>query len=210
MQTKIHQRAEHLLAEARQGSNECWGHLLGLYTNYLRLLVLTQIERRLAARVSPSDLVQETFFEAHRDFHQFRGETAGEFLAWLRRILVNNLHRVIEHHILAEKRDVRREVSVDQLACSLERSAARLDAVFADPGSSPDQRAERHELQLVVADELANFPADYRDVILLRHVEGLPFDEIGRRMQRTSGAARMLWMRAIQSLRERLTARGLL
>ncbi len=200
---------DELLGQARSGSVESLGHLLQLYTNYLKLLVLAQLERNLRARVSPSDVVQETFFEAHRDFIQFRGTTSAEFLGWLRRILVNNLCRVVEQHVLAEKRDVRREVSMERLASALEQSTARLEAVLPDPGSSPSAGAHRREMEIVLADQLAALPTDYRDVIVLRHIEALPFDEVARRMERTSGAVRMLWLRAVKMLRERLETRGI-
>lgn len=199
---------DELLGAAQAGSVESLGSLLQLYTNYLKLLVLAQLEKNLRVRVSPSDVVQETFFEAHRDFPQFRGQSSAEFLAWLRRILVNNLCRVVEQHILAEKRDVRREVSMERLATALEQSTARLEAVIPDPGSSPSAGAHRREIEIVLADQLAELPSDYRDVIVLRHIEALPFDEIGRRMERSSGAVRMLWLRAVKMLRERLGARG--
>jgi len=197
-----------LLDRARSGSTESLGRLLQLYANYLKLLVLAQLERNLRVRVSPSDVVQETFFEAHRDFVQFRGHTTAEFLAWLRRILVNNLARVVEQHVLAEKRDVRREVSLERLASALEQSTARLEAILPDGGSSPSAGAHRREMEIVLADELAELPSDYRDVIVMRHIEALPFEEVGRRMERSSGAVRMLWLRAIKLLRERLEARG--
>ena len=71
-----------------------------------------QLDDRLRARVSSSDVVQETFYEAHRDFPAFRGATPEEFLGWLRRILLNNLLRAVEQHVTAAKRDVRREVSI--------------------------------------------------------------------------------------------------
>jgi RNA polymerase sigma-70 factor (ECF subfamily) len=199
---------EQLLGQAQAGSTESLGHLLQLYTNYLKLLVLAQLEKNLRVRVSPSDVVQETFFEAHRDFPQFRGHSSGEFLAWLRKILVNNLSRVVEQHILAEKRDVRREVSMERLASALEQSTARLEAVLPDPGSSPSAGAHRREVEIVLADQLADLPTDYRDVLVLRHIEAMPFEEIGRRMERSSGAVRMLWLRAVKLLRERLDARG--
>lgn len=199
---------DELLGAAQAGSVESLGTLLQLYTNYLKLLVLAQLEKNLRVRVSPSDVVQETFFEAHRDFPQFRGQSSAEFLAWLRRILVNNLCRVVEQHILAEKRDVRREVSMERLATALEQSTARLEAVIPDPGSSPSAGAHRREIEIVLADQLAELPSDYRDVIVLRHIEALPFEEIGRRMDRSSGAVRMLWLRAVKMLRERLGARG--
>jgi RNA polymerase sigma-70 factor (ECF subfamily) len=198
--------ADELLGQARAGSIEGLGQLLQLYANYLKLLVWAQLEQNLRARVSPSDIVQETFFEAHRDFVQFRGNTSSEFVAWLRRILVNNLCRVVEKHVLAEKRDVRREVSLERLATALEQSTARLDAVLPDPGPSPSAGLHRREMERVLADRLAELPSDYREVVVLRHIEGLPFEEVARRMERTSGAVRMLWLRAIKSLREALEA----
>ncbi len=174
------------------------------YRNYLRLLALAQIEQRLSARVSPSDIVQETFFEAQRDFHQFRGATAAELLAWLRSVLVNNLHRAVEHHLGAEKRDMRREVSLERIDASLEQSAQRLAAVLPDPGSSPSLRAERGEREVALADELARLPRDYRKVIVMRHINGMPFEQIAQRMGRTPGAVRMLWLRAVRQLRQQM------
>ena len=196
--------AELLLSQALAGSSECFGRLLHVYRNYLKLLVVTQLERKLQQRVSPSDVVQETFLEANRDFPQFRGSSSGEFCAWLRKILVNNLHRVVEKHVLAAKRDVRREVSLENMATNLEESTARLEAILPDQGTSPSSHAQRHEMEIVLADHLAELPRDYRDVIVLRHLESLPFEEVGQRMERSAGAARMLWLRAIQELRERM------
>jgi RNA polymerase sigma-70 factor, ECF subfamily len=84
---------ERLLDRARSDAGQSLGQLLELYRNYLKMLALTQMDRQLQVRCSPSDVVQETFLEAHRDFGQFQGQGEGQFLAWLRRILVNNLAR---------------------------------------------------------------------------------------------------------------------
>jgi len=195
---------ESLFAAARQGSNPCLGRLLALYTNYLKLLVAAQLDSRLQGRVSPSDVVQDAFFEAHRDFGQFRGQSTGEFVAWLRRIVINNILRVVEQHVLAEKRDVRREVSLDELGRRLEQSTVRLETLLAAQSDSPSGSAARREHEILLADALAALPADYRDIIVLRHIEALPFDEIALRMHRSPGAVRMLWLRALQKLRETL------
>ena len=200
---------EELLGSARAGKRECLGQLLQLYGNYLKLLAATQIDEKLLARSSPSDVVQETFLEAHRDFDRFRGESVPEFLAWLRTILVNNLSRLVERHLLAEKRDVRRETSLDGIGDALERSAARLESVLVDEAASPSSNAQRREYAIILANELAELREDHRDVIVLRHLEGLPFGEIAERMGRSPGAVRMLWLRAIGQLRARLDARGL-
>ena len=193
---------EVLLSQALAGSQECFGRLLHVYRNYLKLLVMGQLERKLLARVSPSDVVQETFLEASRDFSQFRGTSSNEFGAWLKKILVNNLHRVIEQHVLAKKRDVRREISLEAMAHALEESTARLEAILPDPGVSPSGNAQQSELEIKLADKLAELPIDYREVILLRHIEALPFEQVGTQMGRSAGAARMLWLRAIRSLKE--------
>ncbi len=200
--------AETLLSQSLAGSQECFGRLLHLYGNYLDLLVKSQLERKLLARVSSSDIVQETFLEATRDFEKFRGSTSSEFRAWLRQILINNLHRVVEQHVLAQKRDVRREVSFEALANSLEQSAARLDTILPDPGRSPSSNVQQFELEIELADKLADLPTDYRAVIVLRNIEALPFEEVGRRMERSAGAARMLWLRALQALREGMQPEG--
>ena len=72
---------------------------------------------------------------------------------------------------------------------------------LAGQASSPIVQAQRREVAAIVADQLAALPAHYRDVIVLRNLEGLPFDEVARRMKRTAGAVRVLWLRALDRLR---------
>ena len=202
MPTEAQGEIDKLFTSAQAGSISCLGRLLTLYSNYLKLLIAAQLDDRLRVRVSPSDIVQETFFEAHRDFAQFRGQTPGEFVAWLRRILVNNILRVVEQHLLAEKRDVRREISLEQIGKRLEQSTARLESLLAQPGDSPSGHAQRNEQEIILADALAELPKDYQQVILLRHIEGLPFEQVSQRMGRSNGAVRMLWLRALERLRK--------
>jgi RNA polymerase sigma-70 factor (ECF subfamily) len=81
--------------------------------------------------------------------------------------------------------------------------------VLPDPGASPSVTLQRRETEIALADQLALLPADYRQVIVLRHIEALPFEDVARRMGRSSGAVRMLWLRAVKALRERLDAQGI-
>src|SRR5690242_15236861 len=97
---------ERLLAEARQGHGAALGALLELYRNYLHLLARTQIDLHLPGRASPSDVVQEAFLEACRHFGQFRGLGEPELVAWLRRILLRCLARLVRRQVLTGKRDV--------------------------------------------------------------------------------------------------------
>jgi RNA polymerase sigma-70 factor (ECF subfamily) len=204
MTARPQSEVDRLFTSAQAGSASSLGRLLTLYSNYLKVLVAAQLDTRLQVRVSPSDVVQETFFEAHRDFHQFRGQSTGEFVAWLRKIVVQNILRIVEQHVTAEKRDVRREVSLEEIGRRLEQSTVRLEALLAEEAESPSGCAVRNEHEILLADALSKLPADYRDVIVLRHLEGLPFEEVARRMERTAGAVRMLWLRALKNLRDTL------
>jgi RNA polymerase sigma-70 factor (ECF subfamily) len=187
---------EGLLARARSGDQEALGQLLQLYRNYLRLQARTLIDSTLQRRLAPSDLVQETFLEAHRDFGQFAGSTEAELVAWLRQVLVRNLADQVKRH-QSRKRDVRRAESLEAM---LERSSRRVEEALRAGISSPSAQARRREQAVLLADALAALPPDYREVIVLRHLEHLKFDEVAARMGRSSGAVRMLWARALERL----------
>jgi RNA polymerase sigma-70 factor (ECF subfamily) len=190
-----------LISEARQGDKSSIGVLLQQYRNYLLVLASTQLENRLQPRVSPSDVVQETMLRAHKNFGQFRGTTEAELLAWLRQILVNNLAKFVEQHMLAARRDVRREVSIERLGQAIEQSTVQLAALLPADGKSPSMAVQQREEAVLLADRLAQLPASYREVLVLRNLQGLPFEEVSQRMDRSVGATRMLWLRAIEKLR---------
>ena len=193
---------ETLLQAARGGTSEVMGDLLQHYRNYLTILATTQLDRRLRRRMSPSDVVQEAMLAAHRDFPQFRGGTERELLAWLRQILINCLNRAYEVHLKARCRDVRCEVSLEKVNEALDRSAVNLGAVLADRGPSPSAPARARERAVAIADQLAKLRPDYRDVIVLRNLQGLSFDEVAERMERKAGTVRMLWLRAMERFRQ--------
>ncbi|MBN2128006.1 MAG: sigma-70 family RNA polymerase sigma factor [Sedimentisphaerales bacterium] len=190
---------EELLQEARGGETDSLGQLLQLYRNYLTILAATQLDRRLRRRLSPSDIVQETMLAAHRDFLKFRGGTERELLAWLRQILINCLHHAIDAHVKSKMRDVRCEISIEQVNSALDRTAVNMAQVLADRGPSPSAPVRQRERAVAIADQLAKLRPAYRNVIVLRNLQGLPFDEIARRIDRKPGAVRMLWLRAIDS-----------
>ncbi|MEX2091299.1 MAG: sigma-70 family RNA polymerase sigma factor [Pirellulales bacterium] len=190
-----------LISGARQGDKSSLGVLLQQYRNYLTVLASTQLEHRLQPRVSPSDVVQETMLRAHKNFGQFRGTTEAELLAWLRQILVNNLAKFVEQHLLAARRDVRREVSIERLGAALEQSTVQLAALLPAAGNSPSMAVQQREEAVLLADRLAQLPIDYREVLVLRNLQGLPFEVVAQRMDRSVGATRMLWLRAIEKLR---------
>jgi RNA polymerase sigma-70 factor (ECF subfamily) len=193
---------EMLLARARSGDAAILGRLLASYRNYLRLMADTQMGPALRSRVEPSDLVQEALLEAHRDFGQFGGGTEPELLAWLRRILARTLLDQARRH-QAQVRDVQREASLDAL---MEQSGSGLVALFPAQGPSPSSHASQREQAVLLADALERLAPDYREVIVLRSLQDLPFEEIGQRLGRNPGAVRMLWARALEKLGQEMGA----
>src|SRR6516162_7631931 len=112
-----------LLPRARAGDGRALGELLELYRNYLALLARLQIGRRLQGKVDDSDLIQETFLEAHRHFGRFRGTTEAELMSWLRQILAGVVANLLRRYYGTQRRDVRLE---RQLADDLARSSQAL------------------------------------------------------------------------------------
>src|SRR5438270_6787538 len=90
--------AEQLLRLAQAGDRQALGPLLEQYRNYLGLLARVQIGRRLRGKVDDSDLIQETFLEAHRNFGRFRGNSEAELVSWLRQILAANLANLVRRY----------------------------------------------------------------------------------------------------------------
>jgi RNA polymerase sigma-70 factor (ECF subfamily) len=192
---------EELLRRARAGCGTSLGQLLDLYRGYLALLARVQIDRRLQSKVDASDLVQEAFLEAHRDFPQFRGNTEAELLAWLRQVLVRNLANVVRHYLGSQRRDVRLERN---LWLEVEESSRTLGRNLAAEGSTPSESAARRERAVLLADALDQLPADYREVLILRNLQCLTFPEVALRMGRSLDSVDKLWARALLQLRRLL------
>jgi RNA polymerase sigma-70 factor (ECF subfamily) len=145
-------------------------------------------------------LVQEAFLEAHRDFHQFQGQTDAELRAWLRRLLVYNLANQIRRY-RTQRRDFRLE---QQLAAELDQSSHTLERGLIAPDSSPSARAARREDGLRLAEALERLPAETREVLLLRHFQGLTFPAIARRLGKSLDSVKNTWLRGLAQLRRAL------
>jgi RNA polymerase sigma-70 factor (ECF subfamily) len=187
-----------LIAEARRQAPGALDRLLESYRNYLRLLARTGIDASLRGKADPSDLVQETLLKAHQHFDQFQGETEAELVAWLRRILTRNLADLVRRFKAAGARMVWREQSLDELVGSTSRALLQL---VTPHGNSPSQSAQRRELSIILADALSELTPDHREVVVLRTLEGRDWEDVARAMDRSPGAVRLLWARALMKLR---------
>jgi RNA polymerase sigma-70 factor, ECF subfamily len=167
------------------------------FRTYLRMLAELQLGHGGRAKIDPSDIVQQTLLDAHRDRDQFRGRTEAEMAAWLRRLLACNLADAVR--LLGRaKRDAARERSLE---AAIESSSARLEAWLAAEQSSPSERAERNEAILRLVDALARLPDANRQALVMRHCQGLSLVEISARLGRTPPAVAGLLKRGLAELR---------
>jgi RNA polymerase sigma-70 factor (ECF subfamily) len=196
MNTNAGPDPEQLLVLARAGHHPALGQLLELYRSYLTLLARLQIGRRLQGKADSSDIVQEAFVEATEHFNQFRGTSEAELAAWLRQILVSRLAKLVRHYCRTQRRDVRLE---RQLADEMEQSSHCLGLVAS--GSTPSQRACRREQSVLLADALDRLPVDYREVLVLHHLQELTLTEVARHMGRSLDSIKKLWLRGLRRLR---------
>jgi RNA polymerase sigma-70 factor (ECF subfamily) len=188
-----------LLERARCGDQQARNELFERCRAYVSLVARAQVESWLQAKVDHSDLVQQTLLEAHRGLNNFRGTTDGEWLAWLKRIVQHNAADFVRRYGKAGKRRVAREVSLDVPVGDDSQGPSRDPR---DPGQTPSQIVLRREEELAISQAVSRLPDDYQEVIVLRNLERLPFDEIAERLGRSRPAVQMLWMRAIRKLQE--------
>lgn len=184
------------LTEARAGSVDALGRALETCRRYLLLIAEREFDEALRGKASASDLVQETFLEAQRDFAQFQGTSDSELRAWLRRLLLNNLGSFSRSYRETNKRRVSRESPL-QPEGSAVLGGPPLRASAPSPSGFAIEREQREELQKAIA----RLPEDYQRVITLRYQEERTFEEIGTLMDRSPEAARKLWARAMDRLK---------
>jgi RNA polymerase sigma-70 factor (ECF subfamily) len=195
----------HRIRLAREGQAEALGTLLEAYRNYLRLMAATCLDREVRAKADASDIVQETLLQAHQSFGGFRGTTEREWVKWIRRILANKIAE-LQRRFSLKGRKVSRERSLE---AAMDRSSLMLKNLVPARDHSPSQEAQLRERSVILADALAELDPEDREVVVLRNLRELDWNEIAARTGRSPDAARMLWTRALQRiaplLRERMS-----
>jgi RNA polymerase sigma-70 factor (ECF subfamily) len=191
-----------LIRQARAGSREALGRLLDGYRRYLLRIASEDVDPRLRAKGGASDLVQETFLEAQRDFGEFDGDSEPELLAWLRQRLRYRVGKFIRSYRQTAKRAAGREIPLGD-----GDSPSASGVVPAAGQLSPSDCVLAEERDRLLAEALERLPEEYRRVIDLRYRQGLSFEAIGDVLARTPNSARKLWARAIDALKRDLRER---
>ena len=192
-----------LIPQSKEGDQQALDQIMAQIKDYVDLMANRYFDKSLQQKVGPSDIVQQTLTQVVENFDKFRGKTSAEFRGWLKTIVVHEVGRV-RRHFRTDKRDYGRE--------NVLAGGANPDGHDAflpkDNNLTPSSEA-------MAAEKIANFysvldqlPEDYAEVIQLRSIEKLPFNEVAKRMGRTHDSVTKLWYRAVLKFEERLRKNG--
>jgi RNA polymerase sigma-70 factor (ECF subfamily) len=192
-------QTDELLRIAAQGNPSAIRQLLQDHRGRLRRMVAIRLDRRMAARVDPSDVVQESLAEAARQLPRYLEHQSIPFYPWLRQIAWEKLLKIRARHLVAQKRSVTRE---DPFGLDLaDESVAELADCFVAEGTSPSHRIVRKEQRDRVQQGLARLKPQDREVLVLRYLEQLSVSEATAVLGITEAAFSRRHLRAIERLR---------
>jgi RNA polymerase sigma-70 factor (ECF subfamily) len=203
MTRRLEPDTEQLLEAAGEGDAEARGRLLERHRARLKRMVAIRFDRRLAARVDSSDVVQETLAEAAGKLDSYLQDRPLAFYPWLRQIAQQRLIDAHRRHLGADRRSVAREEPAGLPDESAMELAKRLVA-----GEAPSARLRRGEQRAMVRKALDQLSERDREVLVLRYLEELSTSEAAAVLGTSEGTVRVRTLRALQRLRDILKTIG--
>jgi RNA polymerase sigma-70 factor (ECF subfamily) len=197
---------EALVRAAGNGDEAAADRLLGGHRARLRRMIAVYLDRRIAARIDPSDVVQEALAEAAQELPRYVREQPLPFYPWLRRFAWQRLMQLHRHHIGAGKRSVAREETWPMPLP--DESAGDLAERLIDHQTSPSLRLIRDELRQRVQAALDRLSPRDRELLIMRHLEEMSTAEIAAILGVSVGAVRVRLLRALTRLRAMLDDEG--
>lgn len=193
-----------LIEQAADGDAEARQQLLERHRRRLCQVVAVRLDRRLAARVDPSDVVQEALLEADRHLDAYVRQPPLPLFPWLRQFAWRHLIDLHRRHVGARRRSVTREAAAEP--CLPDESVFQLVDCLLASGTSPSRRLLRDELHERVRLALQMLPRLDREVLVLRYLEQLSIAEISAILETGEAAVKSRHMRALIRLRAMLDA----
>ena len=200
--TEVQPDTEELIRRTGAGDRGARGALLERHRARLWRMIALRLDPRLAARVDPSDVVQDVLAEADRRLDRYVRKRPLPFYPWLRQLAVDRLADQHRRHLGAGRRSVARE---ENEAWGLPDASAEelMDRLLA-PGDSPSAAVRKDETRDRVRAALEAMAEQEREVLILRYLEQLSAREVGAVLGITEAAAKKRALRALLRLRELL------
>jgi RNA polymerase sigma-70 factor (ECF subfamily) len=187
---------ETLIARAAAGDAQAMQGLLRMHRRRLEAYVRERLPRPLRTVIEPRDILQDVYQLAFRGIASFVPDGPDASFRWFVTIARNHMTRLLRAH-QTEKRGGRlvRDEDVEGLLEQLVISHR-----------TPSKSAIRRELAVALERALDQLPANYNQALRLRYFEGLGFEQIAARMNRSQGSAQMLCNRGLKRLKGALAS----
>ncbi len=179
-----------LLERVAAGSPSALEHLLQLHRPYLKRLVQLRLDPAVAVRVDASDVVQETQIVIAKRIDDFIKRRPTSFRIWIRRKALEQLVDQLRRHVGAKKRSVYKEQHLSDVS-----SIAIARKLLSD---TPSKILHKIELQEQVRGLIEQLSENDREVLSLRHVEGLSNPEVADLLEIDPNTARQRYGRALR------------
>ncbi len=189
-----------LLVNADKGDPAAVNRLLDRHRAALRRMVAARLDRALAGRVDPSDVVQNVLIEAHGRLSEYLRDPRMPFHAWLRALARDDVIDMHRRHRQASRRSVDREQRMSHPACA-DYSSFDLAGRLRDPELTPAAAMLRKELDGRFAEALEKLDDEDREIVLMRHFEYMGNGEVAQALGLSPAAAGMRYLRALRTLR---------
>jgi RNA polymerase sigma-70 factor (ECF subfamily) len=194
---------EALLRQIRAGDRQAFEQLFARHQAYVRRLVELRLDPRLRSRLDPSDVVQEAHLEALSRLDAYLRRPVLPFRLWLRQIAFDRALKARRHHLGATRRSLDREVPLP------EQSSVVLARQLLAGDSTPSRQLSHRELARRLRQAVTQLPPADRDIVLMRHFEGLSNQEVACLLGIDPAAASKRHGRAMLRLHRILFASGL-
>ena len=191
-----------LLHRIELGDPIAFDRLFNRHRGELKRMVELRLDSKLRQRLDASDVVQEAHLDAFRRIEDYLQRRPMPFRIWLRKNTQERLAKVRRDNIDAAMRSVDREQTLP------DKSSLLIAGRILGREPSPSENMQREEFRQKVAAAVSDLADIDREVLLMRHAEGLSHREIGYLLDLDAAAVRKRYARALLRLKGRLVAHG--
>jgi len=198
---------QHLLDRAKAGDAAAVERLLTQHREPVRRMIDLRLDPAIAARLDASDVVQDVLLEASKRLNDYLARPVMPFHLWLRHIAKDHIIDAHRRHRQAQRRGVDREQPLVPAALA-GQSSVELAAQFMDHELTPASAAIQQELVRRLHVALTEMDEGDREVILMRHYEAMPNQDVAASLGIAEAAASMRYLRAMRRLKALLKPGG--
>ena len=190
-------KTQHLVALAKEGDESALNQLCSVYGERVRRIIRLRLDQKLRPKLDSVDVVQDALILALGGLKDFTYRNEGDFLRWLSKIAENKFRDILDK-FHADKRDIHKEMPFRKVGRSTE--GGFVGAAEPIRTTTPSVIMRKKEALDRLEQALDELKPEYKEVVMLKRIEGLSHAEIAERLNKSTNAVPMLLFRAMAAL----------